>query len=186
MAIELNRIGWEDAPSEQTPIDSGNLKQMEQNTEDGINELGSQLIKRPLIKILTNRQKLTTTGSFGSITIPLGDIELNIDNVEEFSKNENKIIIGNNVNLIRLIAYNRGIGVPFSSQGAEREFVVQKNNKDLQGVGFYIPAIGGYVGSSISTILSVQPNDEFNLKLVEAAAGESEILEGWMIIEKLK
>lgn len=39
MAIELNRIGWEDAPSEQTPLDSGNLKQMEQNTEDAINEL---------------------------------------------------------------------------------------------------------------------------------------------------
>ena len=39
MAITLNRIGWEDAPSEQTPIDSGNLKQMENNTEDAINEL---------------------------------------------------------------------------------------------------------------------------------------------------
>lgn len=43
MAIELNRIGWEDAPSEQTPIDSGNLKQMENNTEDAINEAINQI-----------------------------------------------------------------------------------------------------------------------------------------------
>lgn len=43
MAITLNRIGWEDAPSEQTPIDSGNLKQMENNTEDAINELETKL-----------------------------------------------------------------------------------------------------------------------------------------------
>ena len=43
MAITLNRIGWEDAPSEQTPLDSGNLKQMEQNTEDGINEAINQI-----------------------------------------------------------------------------------------------------------------------------------------------
>ena len=39
MAITLNRIGWEDAPSEQTPIDSGNLKQMENNTENALQDL---------------------------------------------------------------------------------------------------------------------------------------------------
>lgn len=43
MAIELERIGWEDAPSEQTPIDSGNLKQMENNTEDAINKAINQI-----------------------------------------------------------------------------------------------------------------------------------------------
>lgn len=43
MAIELNRIGWEDAPSEASPIDSGNLKQMENNTEDAINKLETKL-----------------------------------------------------------------------------------------------------------------------------------------------
>ncbi len=35
---ELDRIGWEDEPSEKTPIDSGNLKQMENNTEKYVKE----------------------------------------------------------------------------------------------------------------------------------------------------
>lgn len=45
MAINLNKvgdlpkIGWEDAPSEQTPIDSGNLKQMENNTDTTIKKV---------------------------------------------------------------------------------------------------------------------------------------------------
>lgn len=38
MKVELERIGWEDEPSEETPIDSGNLKQMENNTENAINK----------------------------------------------------------------------------------------------------------------------------------------------------
>ena len=33
----MNRIGWKDEPSTDTPIDSGNLKQMEDNAEDAIN-----------------------------------------------------------------------------------------------------------------------------------------------------
>ncbi len=39
MAVELKRIGWKDEPSEDTPIDSGNLKQMENNTQEAITEL---------------------------------------------------------------------------------------------------------------------------------------------------
>ena len=39
MPITIQRIGWEDEPSEATPIDSGNLKAMEDNTEKAINEL---------------------------------------------------------------------------------------------------------------------------------------------------
>ena len=39
MAVELKRIGWKDEPSEDTPIDSGNLKQMENNTQEAVTEL---------------------------------------------------------------------------------------------------------------------------------------------------
>lgn len=39
MAVELKRIGWKDEPSEDTPIDSGNLKQMENNTQEAITEV---------------------------------------------------------------------------------------------------------------------------------------------------
>ena len=37
--IKLERIGWKDKPDESTPISSGNLKKMEDNTENAINEL---------------------------------------------------------------------------------------------------------------------------------------------------
>lgn len=37
--ITINRIGWKDDPDTSTPLDSGNLKEMENNAESGINEL---------------------------------------------------------------------------------------------------------------------------------------------------
>lgn len=52
MSIELDRIGWQDEPSEETPIDSGNLKQMENNTEKAINEL---------FKLATTNMTIETT-----------------------------------------------------------------------------------------------------------------------------
>ena len=39
MSIQLDRIGWEDEPSTATPIDSGNLKKMEENTQKAISEV---------------------------------------------------------------------------------------------------------------------------------------------------
>ena len=45
MSIELNRVGWEDEPSTKTPIDSGNLKQMENNTQETITKL-EELIEK--------------------------------------------------------------------------------------------------------------------------------------------
>lgn len=57
MAIELDRIGWEDAPSEQTPIDSGNLKQMENNAEKAINIVD---------KKISEKHELWTGGLYGS------------------------------------------------------------------------------------------------------------------------
>lgn len=57
MAIELDRIGWEDAPSEQTPIDSGNLKQMENNAEKAINIVD---------KKISEKHELWTGGLHGS------------------------------------------------------------------------------------------------------------------------
>ena len=46
MAVELKRIGWKDEPSEDTPIDSGNLKQMENNTQEAITELENTLLEK--------------------------------------------------------------------------------------------------------------------------------------------
>lgn len=49
MSIELKRIGWQDEPSEETPIDSGNLKQMENNTEKALQDL--EIIIEKLIPV---------------------------------------------------------------------------------------------------------------------------------------
>lgn len=46
MAVELKRIGWKDEPSEDTPIDSGNLKQMENNTQEAITEVENTLLEK--------------------------------------------------------------------------------------------------------------------------------------------
>lgn len=38
MAFSLDKIGWKDEPSTDTPIDSGNLGKMEENTEKFVNK----------------------------------------------------------------------------------------------------------------------------------------------------
>lgn len=41
--ITIDRIGWKDDPDTSTPLDSGNLKEMENNSEAGINTLKSNV-----------------------------------------------------------------------------------------------------------------------------------------------
>lgn len=78
MAITLNRIGWEDAPSEQTPIDSGNLKQMENNAEDGINDL-LKLISSNMTRYLNASYNFSHTGSSQYLQEPI-KLNKTIDN----------------------------------------------------------------------------------------------------------
>lgn len=53
MSIKLERIGWEDEPSTKTPIDSGNLKKMEENTQTAITELEKELTAKVLFENLS-------------------------------------------------------------------------------------------------------------------------------------
>lgn len=77
MAITLNRIGWEDAPSEQTPIDSGNLKQMENNTENAINIVDQKI---------SEKHELWTGGLHGSNAGEevIGDLSGNVSDYNFF------------------------------------------------------------------------------------------------------
>lgn len=52
--ITINRIGWKDDPDTSTPLDSGNLKEMENNAESGINELKTnvQIAFTDLLKLV--------------------------------------------------------------------------------------------------------------------------------------
>lgn len=42
--VTLQRIGWKDEPSEETPLDSGNLKQMETNFENFVKSVLQEVI----------------------------------------------------------------------------------------------------------------------------------------------
>lgn len=61
MAITLKRIGWENKPSKKTPANSANLKQMENNTENAINELEEKFKWKVVDLDLSNNQSYTFT-----------------------------------------------------------------------------------------------------------------------------
>ena len=61
MAIILKRVGWENKPSKKTPANSANLKQMEDNAENAINELGDSFEWKTIDLDLSNAQSYTFT-----------------------------------------------------------------------------------------------------------------------------
>lgn len=63
MSIVLDRIGWEDEPSTNTPIDSGNLKKMEDNTEKAVNEVDNKYEKN-IATLKFNRQSINITSEW--------------------------------------------------------------------------------------------------------------------------
>ena len=74
MSIELDRIGWEDEPSTKTPIDSGNLKKMEENTQKAITELETNLKETILYEAVSEK------GTTEEITLS--------DNAENYEETE--------------------------------------------------------------------------------------------------
>lgn len=179
MAVELKRIGWKDEPSEDTPIDSGNLKQMENNTQEAITELE----KKAILKARVNRQKLQTSGSYGKATITLGTIDINNDNEKDFlTLNSNTIIISSEVTLVEIIAFTGGIG--FFGNAGDKAVMVQKNGKTVEAS--YQSNDSGYNSVCISTYLSVSRGDKISLLLESQNAGETEILEGYLQVRIVK
>lgn len=93
MAIELNRIGWEDAPSEQTPLDSGNLKQMENNTEDAINEAISQIESKMnnIISVSFNNNYSMSSSNWQQVELVFDKIVGQIGNLLKLENGKIKI-----------------------------------------------------------------------------------------------
>lgn len=98
MAIELDRIGWEDAPSEQTPIDSGNLKQMENNTEIALRELETLINKLIPISLwegeTNNPNEITLSDSISNykrLKIFFRDNDSQLGSTEIYTNNLNSI-----------------------------------------------------------------------------------------------
>lgn len=71
--IIIDRIGWKDDPDTSTPLDSGNLKEMENNSEAGINKLKSN-VQIALTELESKTNKLNTE----------------IDNLKKYSTEEVK------------------------------------------------------------------------------------------------
>ncbi len=179
MAVELKRIGWKDEPSEDTPIDSGNLKQMENNTQEAITEVE----KKPILKARINRQKLQTSGSYGKATISLGTVDINNDNEKEYlALNNNAITISGEAKLVKVDVFTGGIG--FFGNAGDKAVMLQKNGKTVEAS--YQSNDTGYNTVCISTYLSVSNGDKISIVLESQNAGETEILEGYLQVMILK
>ena len=78
--ITIDRIGWKDDPDTSTPLDSGNLKEMENNSEAGINILKSN-VQIALTELETKTNKLNTE---------INNLNTEIDNLKKYSTEEVK------------------------------------------------------------------------------------------------
>lgn len=148
--------------------------------QDNINEAINTI---PLMKVRINRQDITTSGTYGSTTIPLNAIEINNDNINNYLvKENNDIVIGDNVNLIEVVIFTRGLGF-YEAQG-DKEIILQKNGQRVDG--YYQRAMDGWWGIVIPTAIQVSKGDRINAILASQTPGTTEILEGYLQVKVLK
>lgn len=148
--------------------------------QDNINEAINTI---PIIKARINRQNLTTSGSYGRVTVPLNAIEINNDNINNYLvKENNDIVIGNDVNLIEVVLFTRGLG--YYGGSGDKELMIMKNGQKVDG--YYQQAATGWWGISIPTIMQVSNGDRISAILESQTAGQTEILEGYLQVKVLK
>jgi hypothetical protein len=148
--------------------------------QDNINEAINTI---PIIKARINRQNLTTSGSYGRVTVPLNAIEINNDNINNYLvKENNDIVIGNDVNLIEVVLFTRGLG--YYGGSGDKELMIMKNGQKVDG--YYQQATTGWWGISIPTIMQVSNGDRISAILESQTAGQTEILEGYLQVKVLK
>jgi hypothetical protein len=104
--ITIDRIGWKDDPDTSTPLDSGNLKAMENNAEDGINQLKSN-IQTAVTEIETKIKKNIITaystknqkGVSNSTTVTLTE---SISVGDKLTLQNNAIVIGKGISKVKV------------------------------------------------------------------------------------
>ena len=75
--------------------------------QDNINEAINTI---PLMKVRINRQDVSTSGNYGTVTVPLNTVEINNDNLNNYLvKENNEIVIGDEVNLVEVVLFTRGL-----------------------------------------------------------------------------
>lgn len=85
---KLPRIGWEDEPSEETPIDSGNLKQLEKNVEDFVINILDKIVF-PIGSTYITQEKTNPDEilGFGSWERLKGQVVVGLDeDIEQFDE----------------------------------------------------------------------------------------------------
>lgn len=104
--ITIDRIGWKDDPDTSTPLDSGNLKAMENNAEDGINQLKSN-VQTAVTEIETKMKKNIITaystknqkGVSNSTTVTLTE---SISVGDKLTLQNNAIVIGRGISKVKV------------------------------------------------------------------------------------
>lgn len=172
--MKLNKINFTDY---QYPgLSEETLDALQDNINEAINTI-------PIIKARINRQNLTTSGSYGRVTVPLNAIEINNDNINNYLvKENNDIVIGNDVNLIEVVLFTRGLG--YYGGSGDKELMIMKNGQKVDG--YYQQATTGWWGISIPTIMQVSNGDRISAILESQTAGQTEILEGYLQVKVLK
>jgi len=148
--------------------------------QDNINEAINTI---PLIKVRINRQDVNTSGNYGTVTIPLNTVEINNDNIDNYLiKENNEIVIGDEVNLVEAVLFTRGLG--FYGGNGDKELMLLKNGQKIDG--YYQRATDGWWGIAIPTAIQVSKGDRLSAVLQSQAAGKTEILEGYLQVKVLE
>ena len=100
--MKLNKVNF---TNNQYPgISKETLEALQENIDEAINTI-------PLMKVRINRQDIKTDGTYGSTTVPLNAVEINNDNLDNYLiKENNEIVIGDDVNLVEVVLFTRGLG----------------------------------------------------------------------------
>ena len=160
MAIELNRIGWEDAPSEQTPIDSGNLKQMENNAEDGINAL-FELLTTNMTIYSNTEQSYSHTGGNIYLQEPLRFQKSRGNPRDKLTFVTNGIKIGagiNHINIKGIITF-----IHLEVDGRPVYLYIRKNGAIISTQIMYMQTTQPYNISIFTDYIEVQEGDLIQL-----------------------
>lgn len=148
--------------------------------QDNINEAINTI---PLIKARINRQDVNTSGTYGTVTVPLNAVEINNDNIDNYLvKENNEIVIGDDVSLVEAVLFTRGLG--FYGGSGDKELMIMKNGQKIDG--YYQQATSGWWGIAIPTAIQVSKGDRLSVILQSQAAGTTEILEGYLQVKVLK
>lgn len=172
--MKLNKVNF---TNNQYPgISKETLEALQENIDEAINTI-------PLMKVRINRQDIKTDGTYGSTTVPLNAVEINNDNLDNYLiKENNEIVIGDDVNLVEVVLFTRGLG--FYGGSGDKEVMIVKNGQKIDG--YYQQATTGWWGIAIPTAISVSKGDRLSVVLQSQAEGTTEILEGYLQVKVLK